>query len=247
LPQIGWQESILLDFGYAKSRAMPPEDSPSPSRFRFTPRHDHLLQATFVIAVFFLAIGSILSYWYWQRSAWQRIDVAPDQPVMCSHKHHVGELGIDCRYCHAGVETSSYPGMPPTETCMTCHSQLWTNAKLLQPVRDSARSNRPLAWNKVTNIPNYVYFDHSAHISRGVACVTCHGRVDEMPLTFQSVELKMAWCLDCHRHPEERIVPRSQVTMDFPDPHALSPAEGDPLPLTAAEKARLTNCSVCHR
>jgi hypothetical protein len=218
-----------------------------PPRFRFTPWHDHLLRAVLLLGGFFLLLGSGYSYFYWQHSAWQRVGVAPDQPVMFSHKHHVGELGIDCRYCHTSVETSSYPGMPPTETCMTCHSQLWTNAALLQPVRDSARDNKPIQWNKVTNIPNYVYFDHSAHITRGVACITCHGRVDEMPLTFQKVELRMAWCLDCHRHPEERIVPRSQVTQDFPDKKVPSAAEPDLAPLTSAEKARLTNCSVCHR
>src|ERR1700761_9520866 len=122
---------------------MSPEEPSIQSRFRFTPRHDHALQAVMLIAGFFIVICGGLSIWYWQHSAWQRIDVAPEQPVMFSHKHHVGELGIDCRYCHAGVETSSYPGVPPTETCMTCHSQLWTNARLLQPVRDSARDNRP--------------------------------------------------------------------------------------------------------
>jgi hypothetical protein len=223
------------------------DEVPPHPRFRFTPWHDHLLRAILLLGAFFLSIGTIYSCFYWQHSAWQRINVAPDQPVMFSHKHHVGELGIDCRYCHTSVETSSYPGVPPTETCMTCHSQLWTNAALLKPVRDSARENKPIQWNKVTSIPNYVYFDHSAHITRGVACVTCHGRVDEMPLTFQKVELRMAWCLDCHRHPEERIVSRSQVTQDFPDRKALSTAEPDLAPLTAAEKARLTNCSVCHR
>jgi len=226
---------------------MTPEEPPPQPRFRFAPRHDHLLQAVVLIAGFFIVVGTALSVWYWQRSAWQRIDIAPEQPVMFSHKHHVGELGIDCRYCHAGVETSSYPGMPATETCMTCHSQLWTNAALLEPVRRSAQLDRPIAWKQVTLIPNYVYFDHSVHIKRGVACVTCHGHVDTMPLTYQAIELKMSWCLDCHRRPDDRIVPRSQVTRDVPDPHAASPADGAPAPLTGAERARLTNCSVCHR
>lgn len=224
-----------------------PEVPLHPPRFRFTARHDHLLRAIFLLAAFGALVGTVWSVFYWQRSSWQRIGVAPDQPVLFSHKHHVGELGIDCRYCHTSVETSSYPGVPPTETCMTCHSQLWTQAALLKPVRESARENKPIQWNKVTSIPNYVYFDHSAHITRGVACVTCHGKVDEMPLTFQKIELRMAWCLDCHRHPEERIASRSQITQDNPSKTAPSPAEQNLPPLTPAEKARLTNCSTCHR
>jgi hypothetical protein len=192
----------------------------------------------------------VLSSWYWQTASWQRIDVASDQPVQFSHKHHAGELGIDCRYCHTGVEKSAFAGVPPTETCMTCHSQLWTQAGLLQPVRASAQANVPLRWNRVTSLPNYVYFNHSVHINRGVACVTCHGRVDQMPMTFQAVELKMSWCLQCHRNPDSRLVPTSQVTNPTPDRHAADLADwhtGPLAPLTAVQRARLTNCSTCHR
>ncbi len=226
------------------------DETHTKNRVVFKPHHDHLLQALLMIGLLFLCIIAGVSYAYWQRASWQRIDVAVEQPVPFSHKHHVSELGIDCRYCHTGVETSSYAGIPPTETCMTCHSQIWTNAKLLQPVRDSAQNNRSIAWHRVTTIPNYVYFNHSAHVNRGVACVSCHGQIDEMPMTYQAVEMKMSWCLECHRQPESHLVPTSQVTNPFPNLHAANLVDWHKPPLppfTSQEKARLTNCTVCHR
>lgn len=228
---------------------MTPEET-QPNRFRFQPRHDHLLQALLMIAAFFIFLLLLLSYWYWQSPAWQWINVAFEQPVPFSHKHHVADLGIDCRYCHTGVETSSYAGIPPTETCMTCHSQIWTNASMLQPVRDSAQNNQPLQWRQVVQLPHYVYFDHSVHVNRGVACVSCHGHIDQMAMTYQATKMTMLWCLDCHRHPESRLVPTSQVTQSFPDLHAnnLVDWHRPSLPsLTEQEKSRLTNCTVCHR
>jgi len=222
-----------------------PEEQKGDDRFIFKPVHDHVLRALVMIAGFFVCVVLAVSVWFWQRPSWQKVGVAAEQPVPFSHKHHAGELGIDCRYCHTGVETSSYAGVPPTETCMTCHSQLWTSAPLLAPVRESARSNVPIAWQQVTAIPNYVYFNHSVHISRGVACMTCHGRIDQMPMTYQAVEMNMSWCLDCHRQPESHFVPVSQVTKVFPDLNAPNPTDWHPL--TALQKARLTNCTVCHR
>jgi ferredoxin len=226
---------------------MKEEEGAHIERFIFKPVHDHVLQALLMILGFFLVGTLLLSYWYWQRASWQRVGVASEQPVPFSHQHHVAELGIDCRYCHTGVEKSSYAGVPPTETCMTCHSQIWTNAALLQPVRDSARDNKPIAWTQVTSIPNYVYFNHSAHINRGVACVSCHGRIDQMPMTYQAVEMKMSWCLACHRQPDSRLVPISQVTKPVPDPNAATFAAWHPPVMTNPEKARMTNCTVCHR
>jgi hypothetical protein len=216
----------------------------------FRPVHDDLLRALLLFGAAAFAFILFLSYWYWQRATWQWTNVAPDQPVPFSHRHHVGQLGIDCRYCHTGVDKSAFAGLPPTETCMTCHSQLFTQAPLLQPVRDSAARNVPLRWNRVTSLPGYVYFNHSVHINRGVACVTCHGRVDQMATTYRAVEMKMEWCLQCHRNPGPHLVPASQVTNPIPDPHAaFTDTSGEPLlaPLSAKEKARLTNCSVCHR
>src|SRR4051794_14649679 len=127
--------------------------------------------------------------------------VARMQPVPFSHEHHVGGLGIDCRYCHTSVETSAMAGLPPTHVCMTCHSQIWTGAPVLEPVRQSLATGRPIPWQRVARVPDYVYFNHSIHIDRGVPCVTCHGRVDQMPLMARAQPFQMGWCLDCHRNP----------------------------------------------
>ena len=126
-----------------------------------------------------------------------------EQPVPFSHKHHAGELGIDCRYCHTSVEKSSFAGLPPTQTCMTCHSRIWTNASMLEPVRASYRDDKSLAWTRVNALPDFVYFDHSIHVSKGVGCTTCHGPIAEMPLTWRAGTLYMQWCLECHREPEK--------------------------------------------
>ena len=133
------------------------------------------------------------------------------QPVPFSHKHHAGELGIDCRYCHTSVEKSSFAGLPPTQTCMTCHSQIWTNASMLEPVRASYRDDKSIAWTRVNALPDFVYFDHSIHVSKGVGCTTCHGPIAEMPLTWTAGTLYMQWCLECHREPEKYVRPKSEV------------------------------------
>ena len=133
------------------------------------------------------------------------------QPVPFSHQHHVGDLGIDCRYCHTAVEKSSYAGMPPTETCMNCHSQIWVGSDMLAPVRESYRTDQSLHWQRIYNLPGFVYFDHSIHIHKGIGCTTCHGRIDEMPITFQMPSLLMEWCLDCHRHPEPNLRPPGEI------------------------------------
>ena len=173
---------------------------------------------------------------------------ARPQPVPFSHEHHVQGLGIDCRYCHTSVEDSAFAGIPPTKTCMTCHSQIWTNAAMLQPVRDSWNTGEPLKWTRVHDLPDYSYFDHSIHVAKGIGCSTCHGRVDQMPLTFQSTSLQMEWCLSCHRAPEKFIRPKDQV---FNMTYEL-PADQKQLGAKLVQdyhvvKQQLTNCSVCHR
>src|SRR5262249_46164795 len=141
---------------------------------------------------------------------------AREQPVPFSHRHHVGGIGLDCRYCHTTVEVSSFAGIPPTKTCMNCHSQIWTNSAMLEPVRESFRSGKSIEWNRVHHLAGFVYFDHSIHVKKGVGCVTCHGRVDQMPLTWQESSLQMEWCLGCHRNPERFVRPREQVfSMDW--------------------------------
>ena len=199
--------------------------------------------------------------------------VARPQPVPFSHQHHVGGLGIDCRYCHTSVENSAFAGIPPTKTCMNCHSQIWTGAPLLEPVRESFRSGKSLVWTRVNDLPDFVYFDHSIHINKGVGCNTCHGPVDRMPLMFNYASLQMEWCLNCHRAPEKNLRPRDQVfNMRYQPPSAGSPVPVDGKNfmdqeslgayLAKAYKVRtgtlmtsdgqrsisdITSCSTCHR
>src|SRR5205085_3334030 len=153
-----------------------------------------------------IAIPALSVAWYaWNMTYGLNLDVPLDQPVQFSHKHHVKEDGIDCRYCHTSVERSSFAGIPPTETCMTCHSQIWKDAPVLQPVRQSWQTGAPIKWVRVHDLPDYVYFDHSIHVNKGIGCATCHGQVNEMPLTWKTQELQMRWCLDCHRAPQKYL------------------------------------------
>lgn len=171
------------------------------------------------------------------------------QPVQFSHKHHVGDDGIDCRYCHTSVESTATAGMPPTQTCMNCHSQLFSDSPYLEPVRASFRENKPIQWERVHDLPEYVYFNHSIHVAKGVGCSTCHGQIDAMPAVYQENTLQMEWCIACHRQPELFIRPKSEVfNMKWVDAD-----------LTADERAQLkqdykirsremlTSCSTCHR
>src|SRR5882757_9439942 len=164
-----------------------------------------------------------------QSSPWvTREGVRPEQPVPFSHQHHVSGLGIDCRYCHTSVETSSFAGIPPTKTCMNCHSQIWTNAELLEPVRASYRSGESLQWTRVNQLPDFVFFNHSIHVNKGVGCNTCHGPVDQMPLMYQQETLQMKWCLECHRAPENNLRPRDQVfNMQYQQPTSANPVVVD--------------------
>src|SRR6202142_1744388 len=138
--------------------------------------------------------------------------IARTQPVPFSHTHHVGSMGIDCRYCHNTVETSAYANISPTKTCMNCHSQIWVNSPTLEPVRASYRTDQSIPWTRVHDLPDFVYFNHSIHIKKGVGCETCHGRVDKMPLMYAESNLQMRWCLDCHREPEKYVRPRQFIT-----------------------------------
>jgi hypothetical protein len=168
------------------------------------------------------------------------------QPVPFSHKHHVGELGLDCRYCHASVEISSSAGMPPTQTCMACHSQIWTNATILEPIRASYRDSKPISWTRVNAVPDFVYFNHSIHIAKGVGCTTCHGPIAEMNITWRAETLYMRWCLDCHNAPQKYLRPRSEVFNAFYVPPANQEALGERL-MKEYKVQKLTNCTTCHR
>jgi Cytochrome c7 and related cytochrome c len=172
--------------------------------------------------------------------------VAREQPVPFSHKHHAGELGIDCRYCHNFVERSKYAGVPPTQTCMNCHSKVKADSPVLEPVRSSWNTGESIEWTKIYDLPDFVYFNHSIHIAKGIGCVSCHGRIDKMNLTAQQPSLHMEWCLECHRDPARYVRPRSEVfNMDW-QPPADDPAFGEKL-VAAHDIRRRDDCTTCHR
>jgi hypothetical protein len=174
------------------------------------------------------------------------VNTARPQVVPFSHKHHVGELGLDCRYCHSSVEVSSSAGMPATETCMTCHSQIWTNSSMLEPVRASYSSAKPISWTRVNAVPDFVYFNHSIHVAKGVGCTTCHGPIAEMNITWRGQTLYMRWCLECHNAPEKYLRPRSEVFNAFYQLPSDQLALGRQL-VKEYKVQKLTNCTTCHR
>ena len=175
--------------------------------------------------------------------------VTRDQPIQFSHKHHVGDDGIDCRYCHTGVENSAYAGIPPTKTCMNCHSVLFNNVGYLEPIRESYRTEQSIHWVKVHRLADYVYFNHSIHINKGIGCSSCHGAVNEMALMYQASPLNMEWCLECHRNPEQNLRLKDQIyNMNW-----KAPADQEEIGRKLAteynlrSKLELTSCSTCHR
>lgn len=194
-----------------------------------------------------VAIGALFIAGVLHRSPYYtRVGVVREQPIPFSHKHHVAGLGIDCRFCHSNVETSSFAGIPPTATCMKCHSEMWNQAPMLEPVRESFKSGKPLEWERVHDLPDYVYFDHSIHISKGVSCKTCHGRVDEMPMMWKENTLHMQWCLECHRNPEKYITDKEHVFDMEWEPHGDRVEHGKRLVEEYGIHPK-TNCSTCHR
>jgi len=209
--------------------------------------------ANLAVALVFLFLALLIStalllFWLWPRTDYaRRVGWTVDQPVPFSHEHHVTGLGIDCRFCHTSVEISSNAGMPPTYTCMTCHSQIWTNAQILSPVRKSLANDEPIVWNRVNDLPDYVYFNHSIHIAKGVGCSSCHGDVGAMPLSYKAKSLTMQFCLDCHRDPAPQLRPKEEIynthwsrTPDTPSPEALARDYH-------VGGRNLTECSICHR
>lgn len=205
-----------------------------------------LVRIGFLALVILAAGGSVAYYEGYNSPYFNRVNVVREQPVMFSHKHHVNGLGIDCRYCHTSVEVSSSAGIPPTYTCMTCHSQVWTDAPILEPVRESYRTGKPLRWVRVHDLPDFAYFNHSIHIKKGIGCTTCHGQIDQMPMTRQVNTLYMGWCLDCHRHPERYVRPRDQVFNVDWRPPADQEEQGRKL-VKEYNIQSFTNCSTCHR
>lgn len=231
-------------------------------RQTFPPVANVIAKASVVAVVVLLAVvGGAVDYFV--RSSWMTgTNVAVSQPVPFSHLHHVRQLGIDCRYCHTSVEESAYANIPPTETCMSCHSQIWTQSPMLEPVRASWQTGQPIPWNKVHDLADFVYFNHSAHVNNGIGCESCHGRVDNMPLAWKANTLHMEWCLECHRNPEVNVRPPDEIyTMGYNglvasaeggegegEAEALEAIDGHALVAEyGIEVGRLDNCSICHR
>lgn len=215
----------------------------------FEPKHNTLARVTLLILVGsvagLLGIMDIL-----HRSPYVRYTkVRRDQPVPFSHKHHAN-LGVDCRYCHTSVEESGFANIPPTKTCMNCHNEMWNEAPMLEPVRESFKSGESLEWTRVHDLPDFVYFNHAIHVNKGIGCATCHGRVDTMPLMWREEPLFMAWCLECHRDPVANVRPKDKIFDMAFDPASQTREEREKL---AADYGidhandRLTNCTICHR
>ncbi len=214
----------------------------------FSPASDTVARSLLVAALVVPLLMVALAYGVAQSPMVTDQKAIVTQPVPFSHEHHVGQLGIDCRYCHTEVEKAWFAGMPPTETCMTCHSQIWTNAAMLAPVRESFANDKPIPWQRVYRLPDYVYFDHSIHVAKGVGCTTCHGAVNRMPLMYQDPPLTMGWCLDCHRDPAKHLRPQSQVfSLDWQPPPDQEEHGHELLADYGIKVDHLTDCSVCHR
>lgn len=212
----------------------------------FHPSTNTISRLTIYGAVIFAGFLSYVLYEVGQSSYYRAQTIPQIQPVPFSHEHHVAQLGIDCRYCHTSVEKSAFAGMPSTQTCMSCHSQIWTNAAMLAPVRESYETGQSIAWTRVNALPEFVYFNHSIHIAKGIGCTTCHGQIGKMALTWRATTLQMTWCLDCHRHPEEYVRPKNEVfNVDYaPPPNQLE------LGRELVRKYKimsLTSCETCHR
>ena len=212
----------------------------------FSPASNTVAPGVLIGVIVTLCLLGLLDFLIFWSPCATGVGIPMNQPVPFSHEHHVGDLGIDCRYCHTGVETAAFAGVPPTHTCMTCHSQLWTEAPMLAPVRESLVKNEPIRWNRVHNLPDYVYFNHSVHVANGVSCVSCHGRVDGMPLVAKKKTLYMRWCLECHEHPSGVLRSKADVfNMASTDPGEAVGRQR--MKEYGIKPAKLLDCSACHR
>ena len=199
-----------------------------------------------IFGAIFLVASVLSGLWGWVRSPYMtEVGVPKPQPIPFSHAHHVGDLGIDCRYCHTGVEKEAFAGIPATEVCMNCHSQLWRDQEMLEPLLVSLRTDTPIEWSRVHDAPDYVYFHHGIHVTKGIACETCHGRVDKMPLTWRQNTLHMQWCMECHRDPVKNVRPPEDVFLMGWKPNDKTPSSAQLVADSHIQSQ--TNCSVCHR
>lgn len=213
------------------------------------PRSANSLARASIIGLLIVLGGFLLSLDVYNKSSWAtNQEVIVEQPVQFSHSRHVAGNGIDCRYCHTSVEESHFANIPAIETCMSCHSQVLSDADILEPVRRAYETGAPLEWNRVHDLGDFVYFNHSIHVNKGVGCVTCHGPVDEMALVWQHSTLRMQWCLDCHRDPAEFLRPKEHVfDLDWTHDGDQQVLGDSLLEAYDINVEQLTNCSICHR
>lgn len=212
----------------------------------FHPATNTIAKVSIFGAVFILAgLGWGLFEFY--RSPYMtQVGVAQVQPVPFSHKHHVADVGLDCRYCHTSVDKSSFAGIPPVATCMNCHAQLWNKSPMLAPIREAFNTGQPIEWVRVHNLPDFVYFHHAIHVQKGIPCAACHGPVDKMPLMWRESTLHMSWCLSCHLHPEKNVRPKEDVyKMNWRAPENLPALQAELIEKYKIQK--LTDCTTCHR
>ena len=215
----------------------------------FPPIANTITKASIIGVIVLVSAACLYGYGY-VRSSYMtsREGIALDQPVPFSHEHHVNGVGLDCRYCHTSVEQSSIAGIPPTETCMNCHTQIWNDSPMLAPVRQSYEEREPLVWNRVHDVPDFVYFNHSIHVNKGIGCTTCHGQVDQMPLMWKNESLLMQWCLQCHRDPAQHLRPLDEVfNMDYEKPKNQRELGRKLMDLYDIRRQGLTDCYTCHR
>jgi hypothetical protein len=214
----------------------------------FRPGANSIAVGVIVLLIAGPPAAAIFAYLMWRSPYATNQYLTRSQPVPFSHAHHVGDLGLDCRMCHKGVETAAFADLPSSNICMTCHSQIWTNAQMLAPVRESQATGRPLHWQRVNRLPDYVFFDHSIHIAKGIGCSTCHGPVQDMALMRQQQPLTMGWCLDCHRHPENYLRPKDRIYDMSWTPSPDQAEEGRRrIAAYLIHPDHLTDCSTCHR
>ena len=228
---------------------MPLERSPSGDHRPpiFPPWANTVFRVAILCLALLVVSGGYAAWQYYHSSYWNRIGFAPAQPVLFSHRHHAGELRIDCRYCHTGAESSAFAGLPSTHTCLSCHSQIFTDTAMLRPVVLSGTQDQPIRWQRVTQLPNHVYFNHSIHLAKGVACTKCHGDVGKSALLAKAEPMTMRWCLDCHRDPGPRLQPRTALFSPTRTQETNSPETAAELIRTyGIHREHLTNCSTCH-
>ena len=214
----------------------------------FHPSTNSLARTSLLVGALLAAIIPALLAVYIRSDFYSRVRDPLSQPIPFSHERHVAGNGMDCRYCHTSVENAAFAGIPATETCMTCHSQVLAGTTLIQNIQTSWDTDKPIVWTRVNDLPDYVFINHSIHISKGVGCDTCHGPVNQMRLTWREHPLQMEWCLDCHRHPEKFLRPREEVfNMNYQAP-ADQLALGERLVREYnVNTSQITSCSTCHR